>query len=92
MKLCPKECTIAVSMAQPALVSDAPHFTPLAEHHHFESIEGALIHGADIIPKMQKIQCFPQPRRVADTESRDAIRSEIAVLKRLVAAYQEYVI
>src|SRR2546423_783019 len=62
------------------------------DHYHFESIEEALTHGADIIPKMQEIQRFPQPRRVGDTESGDAIRSEIAVLKRLVAAYQEYVI
>jgi len=66
--------------------------THLAEHHHFESIEEALTHGADIIPKMQEIQQFTQPRRVGETESGAEIRSEIAVLKRLVAAYQEHVI
>ena len=47
---------------------------------------------ADIIPTMQEIQQFSQPRRVGETESGDAIRSEIAVLKHLVAAYQEHVI
>jgi hypothetical protein len=41
---------------------------------------------------MQKIQQFAQPRHVGETESGDALRSEIAVLKRLVAAYQEHVI
>jgi len=69
-----------------------PLGTHLAEHHHFESIEDALTHGTDIIPKMQEIQKFPQPRRVGETESGDAIRGEIAVLKRLVAAYQEHII
>ena len=69
-----------------------PKGTHLAEHHHFESIEEALTQGADIIPAMQEIQQFSQPRRVGETESGDAIRSEIAVLKRLVAAYEEHVL
>jgi fructose-1,6-bisphosphatase-3 len=69
-----------------------PKGTHLAEHHHFESIEEALTQGADIIPTMQEIQEFAQPRHVGETESGDAIRSEIAVLKRLVAAYHEHVI
>ena len=69
-----------------------PQGTHLAEHHHFESIEEALTQGADIIPTMQEIQQFSQPRHVGETESGDAIRGEIAVLKRLVVAYQEHVI
>src|SRR5262252_13561 len=69
-----------------------PKGTHLAEHHHFESIEEALTQGADIIPTMQEIQQFAQPRHVGETESGDAIRSEIAVLKRLVTAYHEHVI
>lgn len=69
-----------------------PLGTHLAEHHHFESIEEALTHGTDIIPKMQEIRTFAQPRRVGETEHGDAIRSEIAVLRRLVAAYQEHVL
>jgi fructose-1,6-bisphosphatase-3 len=68
-----------------------PKGTHLAEHHHFESIEEALTRGADIIPTMQEIQQFAQPRHVGETESGDAIRSEISVLKRLVAAYHEHV-
>jgi len=50
--------------------------TPLAEHPHFESIEDTLTRGADIIPHLQEIQRFSQPRRVGETESGDAIRSE----------------
>ena len=46
----------------------------------------------DIMPTIQEIQQFSQPRRVGETESGDAIRGEIAVLKRLVAAYQEHII
>jgi len=69
-----------------------PEGTHLAEHHHFESIAEALTHGADIIPKMQEIQRFSRPRSIGETESGAAIRSEIAVLQRLVAAYQEHVI
>ena len=66
--------------------------TRLAEHSHFESVTEALTQGADIIPKMQEVQRYEQPRRVADTESGDAIRSEIGMLKRLVEAYQENVL
>lgn len=32
-----------------------PAATHLAEHHRFESIEDALIHGTGILPKMQAI-------------------------------------
>lgn len=70
----------------------SPDSTCLAEHHHFESVSDALTEGADIIPTMQDVLQFPQPRRIADTESGEAIRGEIATLKRLVAAYQTNVI
>jgi fructose-1,6-bisphosphatase-3 len=66
--------------------------TRLAEHHHFESVSEALSQGADIIPKMQNVRQYDQTRRVADTESGITIRGEIAVLNRLVEAYQENVI
>ena len=69
-----------------------PEGTHLAEHHHFESIEEALTQGADIISTMQEIQRFSQSRRVGETASGDAIRSEIAVLRRLVGVYQEHII
>lgn len=66
--------------------------TRLAEHYHFESVTEALTQGADIIPKVQEVRRYSQSRRVADTESGVAIRSEIAMLNRLVEAYQESVI
>ncbi|MGE3536326.1 MAG: fructose-bisphosphatase class III [Candidatus Tectimicrobiota bacterium] len=69
-----------------------PEGTQLAEHYHFESIEEALTQGADIIPKMQEIIRYPQRRSVGETESGDAIRGEITVLKRLIKAYQEHLI
>lgn len=66
--------------------------TRLAEHHHFESVEEALTQGADIIPKMREVRRYPQSRCVADTENGVALRHEIAMLKRLVVAYQENVL
>lgn len=69
-----------------------PAGTHLAEHAHFESIDEALTHGADILPQMQEIQTWPQPRCLGETEGGEAIRSEIAVLKRLVEAYEAHVV
>jgi fructose-1,6-bisphosphatase-3 len=69
-----------------------PEGTQLAEHHHFESVAEALTEGADIIPSIQEVLRFSQPHDVAETESGEAIRSELAVLKRLVQAYEEHVI
>jgi hypothetical protein len=45
-----------------------------------------------MIPTMQEIRQLAQPRYVGETESGEAIRNEIAVLKRLVVAYQEHII
>jgi fructose-1,6-bisphosphatase-3 len=66
--------------------------THLAEHHHFESVTDALTQGADIIPTIQEVRQFPHPRCIAETEGGEAIRSEIAILKRLALAYQENVL
>jgi fructose-1,6-bisphosphatase-3 len=52
----------------------------------------ALAQGADIIPKVQHIRRFDQPRRVADTERGDVIRGDIAMLTRLVEAYEANVL
>ncbi len=60
----------------------------LAQHHHFESMEEAVTHGADIIPKIESIRSYSEPRRVADTETGAAIRREIQVLELLIAAYR----
>jgi fructose-1,6-bisphosphatase III len=66
--------------------------TRLAEHHHFESVADALSQGADIIPKVQQIRSYDPPRRVADTERGAMIRGEIALLTRLIEAYETNVI
>jgi fructose-1,6-bisphosphatase III len=66
--------------------------TRLAEHHHFESVAEALSRGADIIPKVQQIRCYDPPRRVGDTERGVMIRGEIALLTRLIEAYETNVI
>jgi fructose-1,6-bisphosphatase III len=70
------------------LVLDANR-TVLAEHHHFESVEDAVSHGADIIPRVQEIETFNPPRTVADTEQGEEIRREIEVLQELLTAYEE---
>ena len=66
--------------------------TRLAEHSHFESVAEALSQGADIIPKIQELRRYDQPRRVADTERGDLMRGEIALLTRLVEAYEANVL
>jgi fructose-1,6-bisphosphatase-3 len=66
--------------------------TRLAEHSHFASVTEALMQGADIIPKVQELWRYDRPRRVADTEHGATIRGEIAMLNRLVEAYQENVV
>jgi fructose-1,6-bisphosphatase III len=70
------------------LILDAARVA-LAEHSHFESIDEAITRGADIIPKVSTLRAYDPPRRVADTERGETIRSTIALLKRLVHAYQE---
>ncbi len=59
----------------------------LAEHHHFGSVDEAVVSGADIIPTVTVLVTYPQPRTVSDTEKGEALRLEIAVLEELLAAY-----
>ncbi|MEW6731211.1 MAG: fructose-bisphosphatase class III [Acidobacteriota bacterium] len=73
------------------LVLDATR-TYLAQHHHFESVSDAITQGADIIPKVQDISVFDQPRLIANTEKGEELRHEIAVLKMLIRAYQNNII
>jgi fructose-1,6-bisphosphatase-3 len=70
------------------LVLDASR-TVLAQHHHFESVEDAVMRGADIIPKVEDIQVYDRPRTVGDTEKGEEIRREIEVLEELLVAYEE---
>jgi fructose-1,6-bisphosphatase-3 len=60
----------------------------LAEHHHFESVEAAIRDGVDIIPRVQEIRVFDQPRRIGDTERGQRIRYQIELLERLIDAYR----
>lgn len=65
-----------------------PGRTVLAMHHHFESVEAAVRDGVDIIPTTTVIRQWDPPRKVAQTETGEAIRCEIALLERLVEAYR----
>lgn len=60
----------------------------LAEHHHFESVDVALRDGIDIVPNVQEIRVFNKPRSTRDTERGQRIRYRIAMLERLIDAYQ----
>lgn len=67
----------------------APEGITLAEHHHFESVEEAIVEGADIIPKIQVIRAYDPPHSVGDTEEGERQRVTLALLERLILAYQE---
>jgi fructose-1,6-bisphosphatase-3 len=60
----------------------------LAEHHHFESVEAAIRDGVDIVPHVQEIRVFDQPRRTRDTERGRRIQYQIEMLERLIEAYR----
>ena len=60
----------------------------LAEHHHFESVDAAIRDGIDIVPNVQEIRVFQEPRTTRDTERGQRIRYRIAMLERLIVAYQ----
>jgi fructose-1,6-bisphosphatase-3 len=65
-----------------------PNRIVLAEHHHFESVAAALRDGIDIVPNVQEIRVFKKPRTTRDTERGQRIRYQIAMLERLIEAYQ----
>ncbi len=67
-----------------SLVLDAERMF-LAQHHH-------LAPGADIIPTVSDIERHAPPRTVGDTEIGDDIRTEIAALEELVAAFEQNLI
>ena len=73
------------------LVLDATR-TWVAQHHHFDSVKGAITDGADIIPTIEDVRVFDQTRTVGDTEEGEGIRRELAMLEQLLAAYQDNVI
>ncbi len=64
--------------------------TILAEHSHFESVEAAVRHGADIIPKITVLKEWKVPKRVADSERGAELRARIEQLQQLALAYQNH--
>jgi fructose-1,6-bisphosphatase-3 len=70
------------------LVIDAEQ-TYLAKHHHFDSIEGAIDRGADIVPEIEVLRKHERPILVGDTRRGDDLREEIAALDQLVTAYRD---
>ncbi len=65
-----------------------PNRIVLAEHHHFESVDAAIRDGIDIVPNVQEIRVFDNPRRTRDTERGERIRHRIKMLEQLIDAYQ----
>jgi fructose-1,6-bisphosphatase-3 len=66
-----------------------PHRTILAMHYHFESVEAAVLHGADIIPSITVVREWERPKRVADSWRGRRIKSTIKELERLIDAYRD---
>jgi fructose-1,6-bisphosphatase-3 len=66
-----------------------PDRTILAMHSHFESVEAAILHGADIIPSITVVREWDQPKRVADSWRGRRIKSTIKELERLIDAYRD---
>ncbi len=60
----------------------------LAEHHHFESVDAALRDGIDIVPTVQVIRKYDEPRCMRDTERGQRIGYRLQMLERLIEAYQ----
>ncbi len=65
-----------------------PDRTLLAEHHHFESVEAAVLEGKDIIPTTRLIRAWQPPHRIGDTERGQELRGQMELLSRLVEAYR----
>lgn len=65
-----------------------PNRIVLAEHHHFESVDAAIRDGIDIVPNIQEIRVFDQPRRTRDTERGQRIGYRIQMLEELIEAYE----
>ena len=67
-----------------------PHRTFLALHYHFESVEAAIVRGADIIPSITVVREWDRPKTVADSQRGRRLRSTIEQLERLIAAYRNH--
>lgn len=65
-----------------------PDRTILAKHHHFESVDAALKKGVDIVPEVQTIREWKEPRKIAHTERGREMTVTIKLLERLIEAYK----
>lgn len=66
--------------------------TFIAQHHHFESVTDAITSGSDIVPSVQEIRKFTEPRLVRETEKGSEIAEYISLLELLIQAYRENLI
>jgi fructose-1,6-bisphosphatase III len=67
-----------------------PHRTFLALHYHFESVEAAVLRGADIIPSITVVREWDRLKTVADSQHGRRIRALIEQLERLIVAYRNH--
>ena len=67
-----------------------PHQTFLALHYHFESVEAAILRGADIIPSITVVRDWGRPKRLAESQRGRRLQSTIAQLERLIEAYRNH--
>lgn len=67
-----------------------PHRTFLALHYHFESVEAAVVRGADIIPSITVVREWDRSKTVADSQRGRRLRADIKQLERLIVAYQTH--
>ncbi|RFC44923.1 MAG: 6-bisphosphatase-3 [Verrucomicrobia bacterium] len=65
-----------------------PHGTLLARHHHFESVEDAILRGSDIVPTITLVREWTEPKRVSESLRGDEIRRSMEYLENLIKAYK----
>jgi fructose-1,6-bisphosphatase III len=69
-----------------------PDRIDLAEHSPFQGVEAAVLHGADILPKVTTIRSYGRPRTLGETDRGTSIRRSIDDLEALIRAYQEGIV
>lgn len=65
-----------------------PAGTFLAKHHHFESVEAAVLRGSDIVPTITPIRVRAKAKTISDSHRGIEVRQSISVLEQLVSAYE----
>ncbi len=65
-----------------------PHGTFLAKHHHFESVEAAILKGSDIVPTITPVREWTAPKRVSDSLHGRELRHSVNYLEQLIHAYE----